>query len=68
MTKMHASYIFTFTPSAVSEQPVVHEFVLDSPKDMPTFDSVTQAFLGFLSEVHGYEITVDMLTEQTATA
>ena len=65
MTKKHASYTFTFTPRAASEQPVVHQFVLDSPKDMPTFDEVTKVFLGFLSEVHGYEVALDMLTEQS---
>ncbi len=68
MTAKHATYAFSFTPRDHSEQPTVHEFVLDSPKDMPTFDEVTKVFLGFLSEVHGYEITLDMLTGQTAAA
>ncbi len=68
MTNKHASYTFGYVDPTSGDDPVVHKFVLDSPEDMPTFDSVTQAFLGFLSEVHGYEITVDRLMEQTATA
>jgi hypothetical protein len=68
MTTKHAHYAFSYTDPSSDEHPVIRRFVLDSPKDMPTFDEVTQVFLGFLSEVHGYEITLDMLTEKAAAA
>lgn len=66
MTVNHAAYTFSYVTPLTNDRPVIHKFVLDAPEDMPTFDSVTQAFLGFLSEVHGYEITLDMLTEKAA--
>ena len=68
MTTKHARYTFSYNPQQADEHPVIHQYILDEPDQLQSIDAVAQVFLGFLSDVAGYEVTLDMLTEKAAAA
>ncbi len=68
MTIKHAHYTFSYVDPSSDDHPVIHQYVLDSPKDIQTYDAVATVFLDFLSQVHGYRITPEMLATALAPA